>query len=61
LWLHGTDDPLANIDDARALAMSRPQWRFRTRDGVGHLPHLEDPAWTAQSIKEWLDEQVKDL
>jgi pimeloyl-ACP methyl ester carboxylesterase len=59
LWLHGTDDPLANIDDARALAMTRPQWRFRTREGVGHLPHLEDPAWTALSIEKWLDEQVK--
>lgn len=57
LWLHGTDDPLAHIDDARALATSRSQWQFRTRDGVGHLPHLEDPDWTAQSIEQWLDEQ----
>ena len=59
LWLHGADDPLARVQAARALAASRPQWRFRTREGVGHLPHLEDPEWTAHSIAGWLDEQAK--
>jgi pimeloyl-ACP methyl ester carboxylesterase len=36
-----------------------PEWGFRAREEVGHLPHLEDPAWTVQSIEEWLDHQVK--
>ena len=58
LWLHGTD--------ARS-PVSRPRVRWsraaRSRgsgpEDVGHLPHLEDPAWTVQSIEEWLDHQVK--
>jgi pimeloyl-ACP methyl ester carboxylesterase len=58
LWLHGSDDPLSGVEAARALAGTCPEWTFRTRDGVGHLPHLEDPAWTAQSITGWLDEQA---
>jgi pimeloyl-ACP methyl ester carboxylesterase len=47
LWLHGADDPLSQLAAARALASARPEWTFRSRDGIGHLPHLEDPAWTA--------------
>jgi len=58
LWLHGADDPLSELQAARALAATRPEWEFRTRAGVGHLPHLEDPAWTAHSITGWLDEQA---
>ena len=55
LWLHGADDPLSELAAASALAASRPLWTFQTRSGVGHLPHLEDPAWTASSITSWLD------
>jgi pimeloyl-ACP methyl ester carboxylesterase len=54
LWLHGADDPLSHLQAASALAATRPGWTFRTREGVGHLPHLEDPAWTARSITRWL-------
>jgi pimeloyl-ACP methyl ester carboxylesterase len=54
LWLHGADDPLSQLEAASALASARPEWTFRTRGGVGHLPHLEDPTWTARSITEWL-------
>jgi len=59
LWLHGADDPLASLAAARALAATRPEWEFRTREGVGHLPHLEDPQWTAHAITGWLDGQAK--
>jgi pimeloyl-ACP methyl ester carboxylesterase len=59
LWLHGADDPLSDLEAARALAASRPEWTFRTRDAVGHLPHLEDPAWTARTITQWLDGQAE--
>ena len=58
LWLHGADDPLSGLEAARVLAATRSEWTFRTREGVGHLPHLEDPAWTARCIKGWLDEQA---
>lgn len=55
LWLHGADDPLSQLEAASALASARPEWIFRIRGEVGHLPHLEDPTWTARSITEWLD------
>ena len=58
LWLHGTDDPLSSVEAARALTGTRPEWTFRIREGVGHLPHLEDPAWTAQSITGWLSQEA---
>ena len=54
LWLQGEDDPLADPVSAAALAASRPDWTFRTRAGVGHLPQLEDPAWTLEAIDSWL-------
>jgi len=54
LWLQGEDDPLADLSAAGALAASRPDWIFRTRAGVGHLPQLEDPAWTFEVVDTWL-------
>ncbi|MGF9754183.1 alpha/beta hydrolase [Microvirga sp. 0TCS3.31] len=61
LWLHGADDPLSELEAARALASARPEWTFSIRGGVGHLPHLEDPTWTAGSIREWLDGRTDPL
>ena len=54
LWLQGEADPLADATAAAALAASRPDWTFRTRAGVGHLPQLEDPAWAFDQINRWL-------
>jgi pimeloyl-ACP methyl ester carboxylesterase len=54
LWLQGEDDPLADATSAAALAASRPDWTFRTRAGIGHLPQLEDPVWTFDTIDAWL-------
>jgi pimeloyl-ACP methyl ester carboxylesterase len=54
LWLQGEDDPLADATAAAALAASRPDWSFRRRAGIGHLPQLEDPAWTFETIDAWL-------
>ena len=54
LWLQGEDDPLADATAAAALAASRPDWTFRTRAGIGHLPQLEDPVWTFSTIDAWL-------
>ncbi|WP_222195892.1 alpha/beta fold hydrolase [Modestobacter italicus] len=54
LWLQGTDDPLSDPAAARALAATRPDWPFRVREGAGHLLALEDPAWTAQQVRQWL-------
>ena len=54
LWLHGEDDPLVDPTAAASLAAAQPDWTFRTRRGVGHLPQLEDPAWTFDQIDTWL-------
>jgi pimeloyl-ACP methyl ester carboxylesterase len=54
LWLQGDDDPLVSAGDAAGLAPGvGVDCCFRTRPGVGHLPHLEDPAWTADRITSW--------
>jgi pimeloyl-ACP methyl ester carboxylesterase len=54
LWLHGGDDPMADPAYAATLADTRPDWPFRLRPGVGHLLALEDPAWTAAQLHDWL-------
>ena len=54
LWLQGADDLLAPVGHVRALAARLPSWSLRVREGVGHLPHLEDPEWTAAQLREWL-------
>jgi pimeloyl-ACP methyl ester carboxylesterase len=55
LWLLGEDDPKAPYDDVVVLATSRPDWLLETRPGVGHLPHLEDPGWTADRVLAWAE------
>ena len=60
LWLHGEDDKLSPIEDARALSGTRPGWTFESRAGVGHLPHLEDAGWTGERISAFLGDAVPD-
>jgi pimeloyl-ACP methyl ester carboxylesterase len=55
LWLQGADDRLVKFSDASTFTAAHPDWAFYARAGVGHLPHLEDPVWTAQTITRWLD------
>lgn len=56
LLLHGDQDRLVNIASAREAAAANPSWRFEVAVGVGHVPQLEAPEWTAQRILEWLAE-----
>jgi pimeloyl-ACP methyl ester carboxylesterase len=58
LYLQGADDPLAPVAAARALAATRPDWRLEVLPGVGHVPHIEDPAGTADRIRRWLAEPL---
>ncbi|WP_197429819.1 alpha/beta fold hydrolase [Auraticoccus cholistanensis] len=55
LWLQGEDDPKAPAATARGWARARTDWVLRTVPGTGHVPHLENPGWTARTLQEWLD------
>jgi pimeloyl-ACP methyl ester carboxylesterase len=54
LLLHGDKDRLIHIRAARATARANPSWQFEVAHGVGHVPQLEAPQWTAQHILSWL-------
>lgn len=54
LLLHGDRDRLINIRAARNAANANPTWTFETAHGVGHVPQLEAPEWTADHVLRWL-------
>jgi hypothetical protein len=54
MLLHGDKDRLVPIASARATAKANPTWRFEIAEGVGHVPQLEVPGWTAEHILDWL-------
>ena len=54
LLLHGDRDRLVPIASARSAARANPTWQFEVAEGVGHVPQLEVPEWTAGHILEWL-------
>jgi pimeloyl-ACP methyl ester carboxylesterase len=54
LLLHGDKDRLVPVASARAAAKANPTWRFEVAEGVGHVPQLEAPGWTAEHILDWL-------
>jgi pimeloyl-ACP methyl ester carboxylesterase len=56
LLLHGDQDRLVHIASARAAAAANPDWRFEVARGVGHVPQLEVPEWTAGHVLSWLAE-----
>lgn len=53
LLLHGTRDRLVPFRLARLAAAANPQWTFAAATGVGHMPMLEAPRWTARRILDW--------
>ena len=56
LLLHGDRDRLVDIASARAAASANPSWRFEVAHGVGHVPQLETPGWTAERVLDWLSD-----
>ncbi len=54
LLISGDQDRLVPVAAARAMAARRPEWRYEERAGIGHVPQLEDPEWTAATIHDWL-------
>lgn len=53
LVLHGEQDRLVPVEASRRAVAGRPSWHLRTRPDLGHVPQLEDPAWTVRMIEEW--------
>ena len=39
------------------FAAAHPAWRFEVAEGVGHVPQLEVPEWTAGHLLDWLDRE----
>jgi pimeloyl-ACP methyl ester carboxylesterase len=54
LLLHGDGDVLVPLASARRMYAAHPDWRFEVAPRVGHLPMLEAPAWTGDTIADWL-------
>jgi pimeloyl-ACP methyl ester carboxylesterase len=54
LLLHGDRDRLVSIAAATQVARANPGWAFEVAAGVGHVPQLEVPDWTAERMLEWL-------
>jgi pimeloyl-ACP methyl ester carboxylesterase len=59
LLLHGDHDRLVSINVARTVASQFPAWRFEIAENIGHVPMLEDPAWTAEVILDWMRSDAK--
>jgi pimeloyl-ACP methyl ester carboxylesterase len=55
LLLFGAKDRLVPVAAGRAAARQRPDWTYREHPDLGHVPQIEDPAWTALQVLEWLD------
>jgi pimeloyl-ACP methyl ester carboxylesterase len=56
LLLHGDRDRLVPIAAARAAARANPGWEFEVAEGIGHVPQLEAPEWTASRVLDWIDD-----
>ncbi len=54
LLVHGDRDRLINIRAARRAAIANPAWSFVIARGIGHVPQLEAPEWTAEQVLRWL-------
>ncbi len=57
LLLHGARDVLIPLSAARRMSAAHPDWRFEVAPDIGHVPMLEAPEWTSDTIGDWLDHQ----
>lgn len=55
LLVHGDADRLVSLRVAQAVAHANPHWRFEIARGIGHVPQLEAPDWTAALVLDWAD------
>jgi pimeloyl-ACP methyl ester carboxylesterase len=54
LLVHGDRDWLVPVTIARRASAAHPDWQLAVARGVGHVPMLEAPEWTAAVIDQWL-------
>jgi pimeloyl-ACP methyl ester carboxylesterase len=54
LWLHSQTDPIIAFDLAKEFVAAHPDWEFRGRTGLGHVPMISDPGWVAEETLSWL-------
>jgi len=54
LLLHGDCDRLVPVRAAIEIAAANPRWRLEIARGIGHVPQLEAPDWTASVVTDWL-------
>jgi pimeloyl-ACP methyl ester carboxylesterase len=55
LVVTGDSDRLVPLEATKALAALRPDWTLEVLDGLGHIPHMEDPERFVRVTGEWLD------
>jgi pimeloyl-ACP methyl ester carboxylesterase len=54
LLIHGEQDRLVPVENARAASALCPQWTFETLPKVGHIPMMEVPEVVADRVTSWL-------
>jgi pimeloyl-ACP methyl ester carboxylesterase len=54
LLIHGDQDRLIPFSSARRTADLFPKWRFEVAHDLGHVPMLEAPQWTADTLLAWM-------
>ena len=50
LVIHGARDRLIPVEQARRLALQRPDWALEVFDDCGHVAQLEEPARFVESV-----------
>ena len=50
----GADDPVVSSKNLERVLKVRPDWELTLMENVGHAPHIEEPAWLADLLLEWL-------
>jgi pimeloyl-ACP methyl ester carboxylesterase len=50
LYVRGADDPLVLAATTSMVERVRPDWTIEEPEGIGHVPMIEAPQWTAERI-----------
>lgn len=61
LLIHGDKDRLVPFSSARRTAELFPNWRFEVAHDIGHVPMLEAPQWTADTLLDWMRTEARIL